>query len=91
MAIQSPYTSIEYGLSAPEAYTKLANFYVENIEPKYIAIKTETFYDSTARTSSKKPIGTNAYQMPWAETFTFADIYAFIKEQPEFEDAVDVI
>ena len=90
MAIQSGYNSTDFGLSSIDAYTKISSFFVDNIEPKRIIISTETFYDTNARLSGKKPIGSNTYIMEFAETFTFADMYNFIKEQSEFTGAIDI-
>lgn len=91
MAIQSVYEALNHGFTASSAYTKLASFVVENIDPKKISLYTETYYDSAARLEGKTPISYNSFQMPWVEDFTFADIYNFIKLQPEFIGATDVI
>ncbi len=91
MAIQSSYNAVNHGLVATNAYTKIASFVVENIEPKHISIYTETYFDTDARTMCKTPIGYNSYQMDFVDNFTFADMYSFLKSQVEFTGAVDVI
>ena len=90
MAIKSNYIAEEFGITASEAYTKLASFNVDNID-KVINIFTETYYSIDARNSSKKVIGNNFYQLVWIENFTFNDIYSTIKAQPEFAGAIDII
>jgi len=91
MAIQSSYYAANHGLTATNAYTKIASFVVENIDPKHISIYTETYYDTDARTMSKTPIGYNSFQMNFTNEFTFADMYEFLKLQNEFSGAVDVL
>lgn len=94
MAIISEYNSEEFGIGSSSAYTKISTFYVNNIPAteKTIAIFTETWIDKTARLDSKKPIGTNNYLMTSpSDLFTFADLYNFIKQQPEFINPVDDI
>ena len=91
MAIQSQYTSQALGLTAPEAYTKLTSFHINNwAADKSIALSTETFFNASARQDGKQSIGNNDYQMPYSDGFTFEDIYTFIKEQEEFTSAFDV-
>ena len=92
MAIQSSYIAEDFGFTAVSAYTKISSFYVQNEGANSkIVIFTETFYDETARYGGKQQIGTNTYSMPVIESFTFVDMYAFIKEQPEFLNSIDLI
>lgn len=91
MAIQSSYNAVNHGLVATNAYTKIASFVVENIEPKHISIYTETYFDTDARSMSKTPIGYNSYQMAFVDNFTFADMYTYLKTQLEFAGSIDVI
>lgn len=94
MAIISEYNSEEYGISSPTAYTKINTFYVNNIPTteKTISIFTETWINKDARLASKKPIGVNNYLMTLSGDFySFADLYNFIKGQPQFTNSVDDI
>ena len=94
MAIISEYQSEQYGISSQDAYTKLSTFYVNNIPSteKTVAIFTETWINKQARLENKKPIGNNNYLMTSvSELFTFADIYNFIKSQPQFVNPIDDI
>lgn len=92
MAIESTYIAEKYGITPTAAYTKIVKFYVENNNGlDKIILFTNTFYDQNARTNLKEPIGINDFQMTWFDGFTFADLYDFLKTQPEFVGAIDVI
>jgi hypothetical protein len=94
MAIISQYTSEEFGITSSNAYTKLISFYVMNQSPteKTLSISTETWIDKQARLDNKLAIGRNMFSMPLeTELFTFADIYTYIKQQPQFISPIDDI
>lgn len=81
MAIINEYTSEEFGILAPAAYTKISSFFVNNLPEKTIGIFTETYASKETRLASKQPIGRNSYVMEFVEGFTFADLYDFLDTQ----------
>lgn len=74
------------GFTAPEAYTRIAQF-IGNKEG--IRATVETNYDAAARSKGQPPISVEMIQLSIADGATMATMYSALKALPQFAGAVD--
>jgi len=91
MALQIP-LSTEFGLSVDDAYARISMITTLHEAEDIHEITIDVFMNKTTFDAGNKPLSRFILRRPYDDTASvgFADIYAWLKTQPGFENATDV-